>query len=286
MIAIADSGSTKCDWVILNNAGEQVLATNTSGFNPYYKDAIEIEGILRGNLGLSQISLQVKEVFFYGAGCSSEKMIRIVEHGLQSVFTAAMINVNHDVYGSALSTYSGEPGISCILGTGSNSCYFDGKTIDNGIPSLGYILNDEGSGNAIGKKLITNYAYGNLPTELATDFDACFDTDLETILTNIYQRPYANTYIASFAPFASKHKKHPFIQSLISTGIDDFLKVHVLSFSTAHQVPIHFVGSIAFHFKDELEEACKKINLTLGTVIQKPIDGLVEHYLLSFKKKN
>jgi len=278
MIVIADSGSTKCDWVVLNKAGEQAVVTNTSGFNPYYKDSAEIESTLRGNTDLSEICLQVEEVHFYGAGCSSEKLIRIVENGLKSFFTKATLSVNHDVYGSALSTYSGKPGISCILGTGSNSCYFDGKTIDNGIPSLGYILNDEGSGNAIGKKLITNYAYGKLPAELGTDFEAYFKTDLGTILTNIYQKPYANTYIASFAPFASKHRAHPFIQTLISRGFEDFLNVHVLSFSNAHQVPIHFVGSVAFYFKEELEQACKDLNLQLGNVIQKPIDGLIEFH--------
>ena len=278
MIVIADSGSTKCDWVVLNNAGEQTIVTNTSGFNPYYKDSAEIERILRGNTDLSNACLQIEEVHFYGAGCSSDKLISIVENGLKSVFTKAVVNIHHDVYGSALSTYSGEPGISCILGTGSNACYFDGKTIDNGIPSLGYILNDEGSGNAIGKKLITNYAYGKLPTELATDFETYFSTDLGTILTNIYQKPHANTYIASFAPFASKHRKHTFIQTLISKGFEDFLKLHVLSFSNAHQVPVHFVGSVAFHFKEELQQACEDLDLQLGNVIQKPIDGLIRHH--------
>ena len=274
MILVADSGSTKCDWVLLSGT-ERVAELATIGFNPYYHNVAFIIDVLHQTDELAVNAKNVLEVNFYGAGCSSEARNATVQTALRTVFENATINVDHDVLGAAIAANNGEAGIACILGTGSNSCYFDGSTTSEVLPSLGYILGDEGSGAWFGKQLLTDYLYKeSIPVELKAEllskgFEKC------TILENIYMKPHANVYLASFMKMLANYRETEYVLTLVASGMKAFLERHVCCFDNHQEVPTNFVGSVAFHFQDVLKAECQKLGIRFGNVIQKPIDGLV-----------
>lgn len=277
MIVIADSGSTKCDWRLIN--GDEISSVSTMGLNPFFHDERVIEEILLNELGLLRSAKLVSEVHFYGAGCSSETQNRIVEKGLKRVFVNAKIHVDHDVMGAAIATCQGEPGIACILGTGSNACFYDGQNIHQEIPSLGYILGDEGSGSWYGKQLLRDYLYRDkMPAGLKKDLDG-IGLEKDDVLNRIYKVPNANVYIASFSKMLSNHRETEYVSKMVGEGMSTFLERHVCSFSNHKLVPTNFVGSIAYYFQDVLAEEAIKLNINLGKVIKQPIDGLVEFHL-------
>ncbi|NQY11645.1 MAG: hypothetical protein HRT71_19275 [Flavobacteriales bacterium] len=276
MKIIADSGSTKCDWAIVN---EQVrVDTSTMGLNPFFHDESIIYDTVKSDVELSKHCADIKEVFFYGAGCSSDKLKSVVKVGLQSFFKNAEITVGHDAMSSVLATYTGEPCVSCILGTGSNSIYFDGKDTREEIPALGYIMGDEGSGSYFGKQLLKDFLYRDLPNNLASELQEQYKLDKKAILARVLTEPNANVYLASFMPFLNQNNKTDYVQELIARGFNDFLKRHVLCYKEAHEVPIHYVGSVAFYFKDELQKAMDLLDLKMGNIVQKPIDGLARYH--------
>lgn len=277
MILIADSGSTKSDWVAISN--NDTIRFNTVGFNPYFHDEEFVFSGIKDNQSLYSISSQIEKVYFYGAGCSSEKLNSIILRGLQKVFTHAEINVDHDLSACAFATYQGEPGISCIIGTGSNSCFYDGFNVLESIPSLGYILGDEGSGAYFGKKLLADFLYNKLPANIHLSLQKELDLDKEKIISNVYMKPGANVYLASFMPFIFSHFKDKFISNMILEGFKSFIDIHVKCYDNYDTYKVHFIGSIACLFKKELEQACLFHNVTLGQLIQKPIDGLVDYHL-------
>ena len=279
MILIAESGSTKCDWVALNPDGSEYKRFSTMGFNPYFHSAPFIREELSSNAVVSNINGSVDFVYFYGAGASSESLKDIIHDGLKQVFVNATINVDHDLVASAYSTYTGEPAITCILGTGSNSCYFDGETVSDEVPALAYILGDEGSASFIGKRLVSDFLYKRLPEEMAVDFFDTYGLDKDEIFTSVYNKPNANVYLASFSRFAGKHMEHPYVKMIVREGFAKFADIHIGCFGNATEVPVHFVGSVGAIFHEILEEVLEERGFRLGQIMRKPVDGLIKYHL-------
>lgn len=283
MIFIIESGSTKSDWVLIDDKSNQSFFS-TMGFNPHFHSAENIAEEIGKNLDLVAIADSINAIYFYGAGCSSESSNKIVYEGLSSVFTKAQIHVEHDLTACAYSTFQGSPAISCIIGTGSNSCFFDGQTVSEVVPALGYILGDEGSGSYFGKKLLASYLYNKLPKHVEEDFEKTFNLSKNQIVENVYKKPNANVYIASFMPFIAKHKDEAFFKLMVEEGMRNFMEVHVCCYDNYQNVPVHFVGSIAQIFEKEVLKAAISLNITIGQIIQKPIQGLItyhENYIFS-----
>jgi len=279
MILIAESGSTKCDWVLLDREGKEADRFSTMGFNPYFHSARFIAEHLLNLLRIQKLRKDVDLIFFYGAGCSTEALRLEVKRGLDQVFLRADIHVDHDLVAAAYSTYDGEPEIACIIGTGSNSCFFDGTSVREEVPALAFILGDEASGSYFGKKLLSSFLYNKLPKEIETDFLETYETNKEEIIDNVYNQPNANVYLASFARFISKHQQHPYIGKIIQDGFDEFIRIHVLCYPESDWAVVNFVGSVAYHMEIYLRAACKKAGVRFGRVIKKPVDGLVAYHL-------
>jgi len=278
MTLITDGGSTKCDWVLLNAVGEVVFKTTTPGLNPTVVPKEELASLIAKNELLRKVFQDVKTLDFYGAGCGTVTPRNILKDVLISLFPNTIVNVSEDL-AAAVFAVTTEPGIVCIIGTGSNSCYFDGEEIHAPIPSLGYILMDEASGNYFGKRLIRDYYYSRMPAEIASEFSKKYDLDADSIKMKLYTEPNPTSYLASFAQFIfSQEQINPYFYKLIKEGISNFIECRILSFENAHQVPVHFIGSIAHFSKEIIAECFKENNLILGNIVQRPIDGLIEHY--------
>lgn len=278
MIIIADSGSTKCDWVVLSPA-EQPQLVHTMGLNPYFHSASFMAEQILNEPYLQQISKQINAVYFYGAGNSSDDLKKIVTNGLQLAFKNAKIHADHDLVGAAYATYKGEPCISAIIGTGSNSCFFDGKEIYEEVPALAYILGDEGSGSYFGKKLLADYLYKRLPKQLTDYLQNELELDKQKIIQSVYMKPHANVYLASYVRTLAKFKNLPYVDNLLREGINKFLDIHICCYNNFREIPTHFIGSVAFHFQDILIEEAEKLGVKIGTVTKQPIFGLVNYHL-------
>lgn len=278
MILLTDGGSTKCDWVLLDNSGEVVFKTATSGLNPTVVPKEELLLRIASNEDLKSVFNNVEILDFYGAGCGTATPRSILKEVLEALFTKAKVNVSEDM-AAAVFAATTEPGIVCILGTGSNSCFFDGIKIHSPIPSLGFILMDEASGNYFGKRLIRDYYYQRMPKEIAAEFENKFNLEADEIKMNLYKKPNPNAYLASFAQFIFTQKEiNPYFYALIKEGISNFIECRILCYEKAHEVPIHFIGSIA-HFSEEIIKECFAAhNLELGNIVQRPIDGLIDYY--------
>ncbi len=278
MLIIVDSGSTKADWQVINADGSRELHT-TMGFNPFFHDEDRIETELNKSFVKDVNVVEAQKIYFYGAGCSDKMRCDIVKRGLERIFTnAETIEVEHDLLGSARATCGTEAGIACIIGTGSNTCLYDGKDVIDNVSNLGYLLGDEGSGSHLGKLLIRAYFYRELPDDIIEFFHDEFGNNKRVILNKIYGEA-PNVYLASFAKFFSKHKSHFYIQKLASEAFTELTRRHILKYDGCHNVPIHFVGSVAYHFQDILKTTLEEHDLSLGVVIQKPIDALVDFHL-------
>lgn len=286
MILIADSGSTKCDWLLLD--GEQVLGEYpTMGFNPYFHDAATIAATLEAHEELMRHAAEVERIFFYGAGASSLDLKGIVRVGLNAVFPRADVHVGHDLDAAALATYQGVPHIACILGTGSNACFFDGKEIQEEVPALAYILGDEGGGSYYGKRLIADFFYKRMPAHLVQEFQEKYNMNMKTMVEKVYTEPHANVYLASLFRFAAEHRSEPYIQAMAREGMRTFLEIHVACFPQHRQVPVDFVGSIAHYFEDHLRAVAEEMGIQVGMVVKKPIHGLVRfHQQFSLSQVN
>lgn len=277
MILVADSGSTKCDWKLADK-NSHTESYQTIGFNPVYVSSEDIAKAISENPLITRKE-EVKKVFFYGAGCSSPEFQSIVAKGIQTVFDNAEVHVSHDLDGAAYATCQGQPGISCILGTGSNACYFDGEKVAQERPSLGYILGDEGSGAYFGKILIRKMLYKQLPEDLYQLFNNKYNLGKAQVIDSVYRQARPNTFLASFMSFLGENKKHQFVQDTIACGLRDFLETHVCNLPKYKELPTHFVGSVAFYFQDILKQEAAKLGIKVGNILQKPIDGLLEYHL-------
>jgi N-acetylglucosamine kinase-like BadF-type ATPase len=277
MLLIADSGSTKADWCLVDK-GTVVAEYNTIGFNPYFHNQeVILSELWRSEL--TGIAGSVKELFFFGAGCSSPALNKIIADALQKFFVNAKITVQHDMLGSALATCGDNAGISCILGTGSNSCFYDGKIVYENNYGLGYILGDEGSGSYYGKKLVAYYLYGILPSHLQEEFGKLYPITKNSLIESVYNNPNANVYLASFARFLSDRKEDQYVKQLVRNGMNEFLDVSVSHYEDYKKLPVHFVGSIAFFFENILREVASEKNIQIGKVIKKPIKELTGYFI-------
>ena len=277
MILIADSGSTKCSWALCDTDGKIVTRHHTIGFNPYF---IDEENILKHleESDLAEHKNTITNVFFYGAGCSSKEKNIIISNPFNLFFKNADVVIRHDIDAACYAMYTGKPNITCILGTGSNSCFFDGKEISEHAPSLGFLVGDEGSGNYFGKKAISLYFNKMLPDDLKNNFETNFETNLATINELIYNNSRANVYLAEFFPFISENKNHPLIQGLIYTALDEFFNIHVSCFKNYKEVDINFIGSVAYYLSDQIHTIAKKYNCKVNDIIKNPIDNLVSYH--------
>lgn len=277
MILIADSGSTKTDWCLCNE-GTPILAVQTQGINPYHQTEEAIEQVLVEEL-LPQLTLLPSSlrVIFYGAGCANDTACGRVREAMQRVLAADDITIHSDLLGAARALCGHEEGIACVLGTGSNSCLFDGKDIVANVPPLGYILGDEGSSAVLGRRLVGDCLKNQLPEAVRNEFLAEYNLTQETILEKVYRQPLANRFLASLTPFLSKHREVPEVHTLLVESFVDFFVRNVKQYRRPW-LPIHFVGSIANAFKAELKEAAESLGMELGCILKSPMEGLVKFH--------
>lgn len=275
MILIAESGSTKCEWILVAS-GDTAGPFHTHGLNPFFTTRKKVTDALRSIPDIIKAGSQITDVHFYGAGCSHPGRNSIIEYGIRAVLPEASIHVDHDLTAAARATCGNEPGIACILGTGSNAARYDGQKITEEAVSLGYVLGDEGSGAWIGKCLIRDFLYGLVPEEIHNKLQY-FGLEREAVLNRIYKEPNPNTFLASFAKIMADHKNLPYVQEVINDGFQLFIRYHILPLAPA-KVPVHFVGSIAWYFKDLLSQCCISSGLQPGNIIQKPIQLLVDYH--------
>jgi len=276
---IADSGSTKTEWRLIR-PGQSTLAIRTDGLNPYFQDEAQLRQTLQTQLLPNLPALAAPcTVYFYGTGCTGSDSNTRIASALQSILpVASPIEVASDMLGAARAASGTEPGIVCILGTGSNTCFFDGQTITTPSYSLGFWLGDEGSGGNLGKRLVTAFLHGNLPIDLHDAFANQYTLDRLTVLDHAYNKPYPNRYFAHFVPFLAEHRQSPFVQTLIRTAFSDFLTLYLTRMPDYDRYPIHFVGSVAYFFADFLRELLSERHLLAGRFVQVPIDGLIAYH--------
>ncbi len=273
---IADSGSTKTEWCLID--GKSVKNFFTQGLSPYFLSSEQIEFILEKELKFKMNKKDPEEIFFYGTGCSNRDNVNLVKKAIQKVFSNAKVAVDHDLMGAAKALCGSEKGVACILGTGSNSCYYNGKKIVKNSPGLGYVLGDEGSGAYLGRKVIQYFLYNTFDADLMDRFKAKYNTNRDEILTAVYKKPLPNRYLASYAVFLAENRGHYMVENIIEDGFNDFFFNHIYKYRESWTLPIHFTGSVAFGFKDILKDMCSSYELQLGKVIKKPMDGLVKFH--------
>jgi glucosamine kinase len=276
IILIADSGSTKAEWCLLDGKKRKTILTQ--GISPYFFDTDQIHQILAAELKPKMKNVEPDEIYYYGTGCGSPENIKSVKQALKKIFNKAKISVDHDLMGAAKALCGREKGVACILGTGSNSCYYNGKKIIKNSPGLGFILGDEGSGAYLGKKVVQYYLYNTFDPDLMDRFNAKYNTTSIEILDAVYKRPLPNRYLAGFVPFLVENRGHFMIENIIEDSFNDFFFNHVYKYRESWIMPIHFIGSVAFGFKDVLKEMCDTYELQLGRVMKKPMDGLVNFH--------
>lgn len=282
---IADSGATKCEWCAVNNAGKTKTIFST-GISPYFLNTAGIIELLQKELTEELKNAEVSKVHFYGTGLGNAANVKIVCKALKKLFPDAEVEADTDLLGAARALCGSEKGIACILGTGSNSCYYDGRKIMKNTPSLGYILGDEGSGAYLGKKVIQYYLYNTFDEDLKARFDIMFDTSQMQILETLYKKPFPNRYLAGFATFLSENRGHYIVENILEDCLNDFLVNHLYKYRESWTLPVNFVGSIAFAFKDILQELCNNHKLDLGHVFKNPMEGLVKYHTASDKISN
>jgi glucosamine kinase len=277
MILVADSGSSKTDW--MGYSPNETISFSTKGINPYFLSAQDIFKLFSVTKEIAGYADLVKEIYFFGAGCSSPDKHEVVSNGLSLFFPNAFISVDHDLMGSAYATCGNEAGLTCILGTGSNISYYDGSVLYSDKHGLGYVLGDEGSGTWFGRTLITRYLYNLMPEDLGKTFFKEFQVDKETVITNVYQKPFPNVYLASISRFMSNHMDHPFITDLLREGFQVFVDSNIKDYPEQSDLECHFVGSIAYFYQAILREVCESNNVKVGKILQKPIEGIYNYIL-------
>lgn len=281
MILIADSGSTKTDWVIINKDGSNLMMFHTIGYNPYFIDSEAIHYSLSENLLKDLDGTSITEVYFYGAGCSTPEKKDVVRKALSRSFpSVSNIFVGHDLLASARALLGKQKGFAAILGTGTNSCLYDGYDVYHNIDSLGYLMGDEGSGSYIGKKILRDFMRGNLQPELQARFKERFQIeDNEQIFTTLYNTQFPNRYLASFCKFADEYVTHPYIRNKVRDGFRDFFKNLVIKYPNYKEYSFNCIGSVGFIFKDILEEVALSYDMKIGKVIKSPMDDLIQYHL-------
>jgi len=273
---IADGGGTKTEWRLI--VGSSKKSFFTTGISPYYLSTSEIKQILLKEFPSGVLKKQVDEIFYYGTGCKTKEKANLVAKALTAIFPKAKVHVTHDLMGAAIATSGNQPGIVCILGTGSNSCVYNGKRMVNNSPGLGFILGDEGSGAYLGKKVIQHFLYGVFDEALQSSFVKEFKTSKEEILHKVYKEPFANRYLAGFTKFLSLHRGHYMVENIIEDGLRDFFDQHLQQYPKNTTYTFHFVGGVAYHFRDKIAELCRDYGFSLGKIMQQPMKGIVLYH--------
>lgn len=256
---------------------KSVLSLETEGINPYYQNVKEITDFLKDHL-MPHLTETVSEIHFYGAGCAGEGKCNLVKEAISNVVAAPLIEVNSDLLGAARALCYNDPGIVCILGTGSNSCYYDGKKIVRNIPPLGFILGDEGSAAVMGKKLVADYLKNMMPEHLRRLFERDYSITSAEVLNKIYRTEFPNRYLSGFAPFLSKNIGDSYCEKLVVSDFQDFVERNVLNYKECREIPVSFAGSVAYYFERQLKIVLQSNGLTLGRIVQHPVDLLVEYH--------
>ena len=275
MQLIADSGSTKVDWRAIKDDGS-IVEISTEGINPVFITPEEIVKILSQKL-LPVIGPGVKNVYFYGAGVVSPQLIATLSESFKKVFPESETFAASDVLAAARALCGHNPGIACIMGTGSNSCFYDGENIAKNVRAGGFILGDEASGGVLGKKLISDFIKGLLPAHIQAEFDKRYDLDYMKVVEKVYKQPMTSRFLASFAPFINEFIADPYMENLVNTSFDEFFKRNISQYDYKNHT-VNFVGSIAYYFKDKLVAAAEKNGMKVGRVLKTPIEGLVEYH--------
>jgi N-acetylglucosamine kinase-like BadF-type ATPase len=276
MKLIADSGSTRTTWQVSDSA---ILCKEhlTTGINPFYQTQDEISTLIKENMAPALSQYPIDEIFFYGAGCAFDDKKKMVANALQASFPEAHVAVESDLLGAARGLFQHEKGIACILGTGSNSCEYNGESIVKNVSPLGYILGDEGSGAVLGKLFIGDCLKNQLPDWLREKFFDEYELTPAMILDRVYKQAFPNRFLASFTPFLSAHLEEPAIFNLVYDAFDSFIVRNLFQYNTA-ELPIGFIGSIALHFSDVLEIAAAEHQLNIARILKNPVEGLMEYH--------
>lgn len=285
-ILIADAGSSKTDWALLQGSGSLLCQFKTEGINPLTASDDKIKITLGISYSYIEADISPDIVYFYGAGCATETICRKMEKFLKEIFGCKEAHVYSDLIGAARSLLGEKTGVACILGTGSNSCLCQDGMIVKNIPSLGYVLGDEGSGNALGKKLLTAALRKWLPDTLDKKFRSEYDVSLRNVLKNVYGLDKANSYLASFVPFLASNKDHPFVHNLITDEIKRFFQNIIRGYEDFESLPLYFTGSVAYHFADILYEVAQSMSLQIVKIIKSPIEGLIEYHSSCISKND
>ncbi|OWP77421.1 N-acetylglucosamine kinase [Flavobacterium oreochromis] len=280
MKLIIDSGSTKADWIAIDELGNVLFSTHTLGLNPEILTETEVLKRLNDNSELSINRENVSFLYFYGAGCGTSRMKDFLACIFEKYFLNAKISVYEDTYAAVYATtLKGEKAIVSILGTGSNCSYFDGQILHQKVESLGYIVMDDCSGNRFGRHLLRGYYYNKMPKKLAEIFETSYDLDPDVIKQNLYKEANPNAYLASFTAFLIKHKEDSFCQQIIKEEIESFVENNIKQFEDYKELPNHFIGSVAYFLQDEIKSVLTKHHIKIGKILQKPIDGLIAYHL-------
>lgn len=276
MILIADSGASKTDWRIIGNNGA-IEQAQSIGYNPYYQPIGQFETEIR-EVVLPQIKQPISEIYYYGTGCSSDRNRQMIRDVLQRYFANAYIEIWHDLEAAARALCGREEGIACILGTGANSCYYDGKKIVANVTSLGYVLGDEGSGAWMGKRILGDYLRKDLPPKLWDQFKKRFPIDRDEILNRVYSQDMPSRFLGSFSHFIFQHLKEPYCYKLVYEGFNEFFEKNILKYDRAPELKVHFVGSVAFYFSDVLRQVASDKGITVKNILESPIAGLTLYH--------
>jgi N-acetylglucosamine kinase-like BadF-type ATPase len=277
MILIADSGSTKTTWSLINPVNGEAKTCRTSGINPMYQDEESISHVLQ-----EEFLLEIPDslhLFFYGAGCISKAINQPVHQALTKFFCCSVLSVETDLMGAARALCKNNEGIACILGTGSNSCYYNGRDIVRNISPLGYMLGDEGSGAVIGRKFIGHLLKNQLPEEISTKFSLKYNMTAGQILEHVYKKPFPNRFLAQFAEFINENLQEPTLQKIVKHSFGEFFSRNIKQYPEAKNLPVHFIGGIAFYFEKLLREAATESGFQIGKIMHSPMQGLIEYHL-------
>ncbi|MFN8254312.1 MAG: ATPase [Bacteroidales bacterium] len=277
LLVVADSGSSKTDWAVIENK-KVILRLSSKGINPFFITTDEIYLILLDTFKGTGIIEKISQVYFYGAGCIRNHNSEIVEIALKNFFKNAVIEANDDMIGAARAIFGKSPGIACILGTGANSCKYDGISISEKISALGFILGDEGSGAWFGKTLINNYFKKIMPEDVLELFRKSYASIEPEILTNVYKKPRASSFLAKFTWFLSENIGHPYVQELLYRGFSTFIENNVIKYSDYKRFNIGFTGSVAWYFSDVLKNVCSNYQLHVSKIIERPIESLINYH--------
>ncbi len=277
MILIADSGSTKTDWHLVDRGGS-IASFRTVGLNPYFVRTDEVIHVLQQDILPSLRDKQVEAIRFYGAGCSSAAKQAVIREALEALFPTTHIAVEHDLLAAARALFGRQEGIACILGTGSNSCVYDGENITESLFSLGYMFGDEGSGAHLGKTYIAEHLKDRVPHEIGEAFTRQYGLSKEDILTHVYKKPEPNRFLASFTHFLRLHVEHPYIRSLVSGCFDAFFREQISRYTHTRDKTLGCIGSVAYHFSELFMESSRKHGLRTGQFLISPMEGLIRFH--------